>query len=141
VLDHIDGRTVFMLFLQIPNGFLTRFMPIVLVGVKAMKGQGIGFLVLGLLTIVTTCGIAAQKASAPKSQDKVALGDENVKQLLLLIDTDKNSKISKQEFMAFVEAEFKRLDKNKDGDLDVKELTRSEIQSRHPAPPSSAVQK
>ena len=130
-----------MPFLQIPNGFLTRLTPIVPVGVKAMKGQRIGLLALGLLTIVTTGGIVAQKASAPKSPDKVALGEADVKQLLLLMDTDKNGKISKQEFMTFMEAEFKRLDKNKDGELDVKELTRSEIQSRRPGSSSSAVQK
>jgi hypothetical protein len=105
-----------------------------------MKGHSIAVLVLGLLTIGTIGGIVAQKASTPKSQDKVALGEEDVKRLLLLMDTDKNGKISKQEFMTFMETEFKRLDKNKDGELDVKELTQSEIQSRR-GPPSSAAQK
>ena len=38
----------------------------------------------------------AQKASVPKPQDKLALGEAEVKQLLLLMDTDKNGKISKQ---------------------------------------------
>jgi Ca2+-binding EF-hand superfamily protein len=93
------------------------------------------------MLVMTTGAIVAQKASVPKSQDKVALGEEDVKQLLLLMDIDKNGKISKQEFMTFMEAEFQKLDKNKDGELDVKELTRSEIQSRHPVPLSSAVQK
>jgi Ca2+-binding EF-hand superfamily protein len=32
-----------------------------------------------------------------KPQDKCALGEEEVKQLLLLMDTDKNGKISKKE--------------------------------------------
>jgi hypothetical protein len=49
--------------------------------------------------------------------------DSNTKQLLLLMDQDRNGKISKQEFMAFMEAEFDRLDVNKDGALDVYELT------------------
>ena len=61
----------------------------------------------------------AQKASVPKPQDKLALGGDEVKQLLLLIDTDKNGKISKQEWMAFMEAEFDRLDKAKTGQLDI----------------------
>jgi hypothetical protein len=52
----------------------------------------------------------AQKAAVPKSQDKLALGENEVKQLLLLIDTDENGKISKQEWMKFMEAEFDRLD-------------------------------
>jgi Ca2+-binding EF-hand superfamily protein len=39
------------------------------------------------------------------------------------MDTDKSGKISKAEFMAFMEAEFNRLDKDKSGELDPKELT------------------
>ena len=39
----------------------------------------------------------AQKAATPKPQDKLVLGEAEVKQLLLLMDTDKNGKISKQE--------------------------------------------
>jgi hypothetical protein len=109
-------------------------------GGEAMKGESIVLLVLGVLTIGAPSGSVAQKASVPKSQDNVALGEADVKQLLLLMDTDKNGKISKQEFMTFMEAEFKRLDKNKDGELDVKELTKSEIQGRH-TPPTSAEQK
>jgi EF hand len=50
-------------------------------------------------------------------------GDAQVKELLLLMDRDKNGKISRQEFMKFMSAEFDRLDINKDGELDVKELT------------------
>jgi Ca2+-binding EF-hand superfamily protein len=48
--------------------------------------------------------------------------------LLLLMDRDQNGKVSKEEFMNFMAAEFERLDKNKDGELDVNELT----QSRNP---------
>jgi Ca2+-binding EF-hand superfamily protein len=40
------------------------------------------------------------------------------------MDTDKNGKISKAEFIKFMEAEFDRLDKDKSGELDAKELTR-----------------
>jgi hypothetical protein len=69
----------------------------------------------------------AQKASAPKPQDKLALAEEHAKELLLLIDTDKSGKISKQEWMKFMEAEFDRLDKSKNGELDVKELTQSRL--------------
>jgi Ca2+-binding EF-hand superfamily protein len=45
------------------------------------------------------------------------------------MDTDKNGKVSKQEFMAFMSAEFDRLDKNKDGELDVSELTKPRMRS------------
>ena len=76
--------------------------------------------------IVALLGFAAAQQPAPKP-DKLALGENEVKQLLLLMDTDKNGKISKQEYMNFMEAEFQRLDKDKSGDLDVKELTQSRL--------------
>lgn len=60
-------------------------------------------------------------------QDKIALGENEVKQLLLLMDTDENGKISKQEWMKFMEAEFGRLDKGKTGELDVRELSQSKL--------------
>jgi EF hand domain-containing protein len=92
------------------------------------------FSVLSVLLVATwtMLGTAvAQKASVPKSQDKLALGEDEVKQLLLLIDTDKKGKISKQEWMKFMEAEFERLDKNKTGELDVKELAQSRLRVSH----------
>ena len=73
----------------------------------------------------------AQQASAPKSQDKLAKAEPEAKRLLLLMDTDKNGKISKQEWMTFMEAEFDRLDKDKSGELDVKELTQTPIRGFH----------
>jgi EF hand len=69
----------------------------------------------------------AQKAAFPKPQDKLAIGEDKARQLLLLIDTDKNGKISKQEWMRFMEAEFDRLDKTRDGQLDLKELAESQV--------------
>jgi hypothetical protein len=74
----------------------------------------------------------AQRAAVPKAQDKLALGENEVKQLLLLMDTDQSGKISKQEWMKFMEAEFDRLDKDKKGQLDVKELTQSKLRVSHP---------
>jgi hypothetical protein len=85
--------------------------------------------------LITTFAIpgtsVAQKAVGPKPQDKLALGEEQAEQLLLLIDTDKSGKISKQEWMKFMEAEFDRLDKGKKGQLDVKELTQSKLRLSH----------
>jgi Ca2+-binding EF-hand superfamily protein len=73
----------------------------------------------------------AQQASAPKPQANLALGEGEVKKLLLLMDTDNDGKVSKQEFMSFMEAEFNRLDKKKEGKLDVKELTQQPIKGFH----------
>jgi EF hand len=73
----------------------------------------------------------AQKASPPKPQDNLALGEGEVKKLVLLMDTDNDGKVSKQEFMGFMEAEFDRLDKKKEGKLDVKELTQQPTRGFH----------
>jgi hypothetical protein len=83
----------------------------------------IALLVIGVVALTAF----AQKANVPKTQDKLALGQKDVEQLLLLMDTDKNGKISKEEYMHFMEAEFERLDKDKNGQLDVKELTQSQL--------------
>jgi Ca2+-binding EF-hand superfamily protein len=72
----------------------------------------------------------AQKPAAANPPDKLALADVNVKQLLLLMDTDNNGKISKQEWMNFMEAEFNKLDKDGNGELDRKELLQSKVSVR-----------
>src|SRR5277367_5241791 len=83
------------------------------------------------VTIWTMLGTAmAQKASVPKQPDKVELGLAEVKQLLLLMDTDENGKISKQEWMKYMEAEFDRLDKEKTGELEAKDLAQSQVSVR-----------
>jgi hypothetical protein len=95
----------------------------------------IGLIIMAVAVLFATVmprpSIAQTKAGVPKPQDKLALGEEEVKQLLLLMDTDKNGKISKAEYMKFMEAEFDRLDKDKSGDLDVNELTRSRLRVSH----------
>jgi hypothetical protein len=70
---------------------------------------------------------SAQKASVPKPQNKMVIGEDSIKQLLPLMNTDKNGMVSKQEFMKFMEAEFERLDKSRKGELNVKELTQSTV--------------
>lgn len=59
--------------------------------------------------------------------NKPVVADESTKQLLLLMDKDKNGKVSREEFMSFMAAEFERLDTNKDGELDVNELTKLRV--------------
>jgi hypothetical protein len=93
-------------------------------------------LVIRVMALLVATGampgtVVAQKAATPKPEDKLALGEAEVKQLLLLMDTDKNGKISKQEWMKFMEAEFDRLDKDKSGDLDVKDLAQSKLRVSH----------
>ena len=64
----------------------------------------------------------AQNRAAAASGDRQRLKGDEVNLLFFLMDTDKNGKISKQEWMTFMSAEFDRLDTNKSGDLDPKEL-------------------
>jgi|HubBroStandDraft_2_1064218.scaffolds.fasta_scaffold292211_3 hypothetical protein len=73
----------------------------------------------------------AQKASVPKHQDTVALGHDKAIELLLVMDTDKNGKVSKQAWMKFMEAEFDRLDRDKKGELDPRDLQRSNPSVSH----------
>jgi hypothetical protein len=68
-----------------------------------------------------------QAAANPKSPDPAVLGEDHVKALLLLVsDKDKTDKISEQEFLRFMTAEFERLDTNKTGQLDAKDLAQSQ---------------
>ena len=78
--------------------------------------------VTALFAIVGTT-IAAQGEASPKVQDNVAVGESEVKKMLPLVDEDEDGKVSEQDFMKFMEAEFDRLDKTEEGKLDVKKLT------------------
>jgi len=90
-----------------------------------------------LLALTTTRKpvFAQDTASVPKPQDYVTLGEADARRLLLLIGPNKDGKITKQAWMKFMSAEFDRLDTNKSGSLDVKELAVSRLQA---APFSSA---
>jgi hypothetical protein len=84
---------------------------------------------IGLWTMgaMLLAGMVAGTGVAADNTQKIAAGTPATKQLLLLMDTDKNGKVSKQEFMSFMEAEFDKLDVNHDGELDVKELTQLQV--------------
>jgi hypothetical protein len=91
----------------------------------------------GLAAILLAAGtgvgtaIAGEGDHPARQKDKLALGEDEVKQLVLLMDQDKNGKVSEQEFMNFMRAEFRRLDKDKSGELDAKELSDSQIRVSH----------
>src|ERR1700689_4845688 len=88
--------------------------------------------VVAMVAVETTVETAmAQNAAAtPDSKQKqknLSAGEVEAKRLLLLMDRDQSGKVSRQEFMSFMEEEFQRLDVNKDGELDVQELTQSRL--------------
>jgi hypothetical protein len=75
---------------------------------------------------------AQEKDTLPKPPSKLVLGQAQVEDLLLLMDTDKNGKISKKEWMDFMSAEFDRLDTDHNGELDVREIAQSRLRAtRH----------
>jgi hypothetical protein len=83
-------------------------------------------------TLTTTMGTARAQTSGanPDTKQKeknLTAGEVEARRLLLLMDRDQSGKVSRQEFMRFMEEEFQRLDINKDGELDVKELTQSRL--------------
>jgi Ca2+-binding EF-hand superfamily protein len=92
------------------------------------------FLAIATWLMLIAAGSVVAQDSDPKAEaqkeKKLAAGEREAKKMLLLMDTDKSGKVSQQEFMSFMEAEFQRMDINKDGELDVKELTDSRVQVR-----------
>jgi Ca2+-binding EF-hand superfamily protein len=78
-------------------------------------------------------GVVSSTLESDKTEtDKnLAAATEAAKQLLLAMDTNKSGRVSKEEWMKFMEAEFDRLDTDHKGQLDVKELTQSRVQM-HP---------
>jgi hypothetical protein len=65
-------------------------------------------------TSLSATGAMALTEVESKPRDKFALANEDVKQLLLLPDTAKNGRIriSKQQWLKFMEAEFNQRDKD-----------------------------
>jgi hypothetical protein len=81
-----------------------------------------------LAVFIATYAVApssAQKANVPIHQDVVALAQPKVIEVLPLMDTDRNGKISKRDFMNLMEAVFDRLDKDKKGELDPRQFRQS----------------
>ena len=72
----------------------------------------------------TVAGTALPRKPAVSRQANAAV-------LLALMDTNRNGKISKQEWMEFMEAEFDKVDADKTGDLDRKELLDSRVSVTH----------
>ena len=79
-----------------------------------MRGRHLGIAWL----VVVGLGAGFAQKGIPKQPDKNVMVVENVKQLLLVMEADKKGKISKQDWMAFMEAAFDKLDLEKKGEVD-----------------------
>jgi len=77
--------------------------------------------------------VAQEKDMPPPSEQRsVAIAREKMaRQLLVLMDRNKDGKVSKEEWMSFMDAEFDRLDTNHDGFVDAKDMEKSQIQPSH----------
>jgi hypothetical protein len=75
-------------------------------------------------------GLPPPTPEQAKAGRQLAAATEAARNLLLAIDANKSGKISKEEWMKFMEAEFDRLDTDHKGQLDVDELTKSRIRVR-----------
>jgi hypothetical protein len=106
--------------------------PIACGSIAAMFLAGVMVVYAGTAQHEKTTGVITPTPAVEKAERerKRAVATEAAKQLLLAMDTDKSGKVSKQEWMKFVEAEFDRLDTEHKGRLDVKELTGSRVQVR-----------
>jgi len=90
--------------------------------VKKNKSSFVAVVVGVLLAAGTGVGTALAHEQGRSAPDKLALGTPIVKRMLSLMD-EEHGRVSQEEFMRFMQAEFDRLDKDKSGELDVKELT------------------
>jgi len=93
------------------------------IGALLISGAGVG-------TLVRAGNITGNIDQVQQQKEKkLTQGEKEAKKLLLLMDKDQNGMVSKAEFMAFMDAEFDRLDKDHNGELNVQELTQVPIHS------------
>jgi len=78
---------------------------------------------IALVTTALVVGAASTAALAVTARG-VTAGEGLAREMLKLMDTDKNGRVSRQEFMRYMEAEFDRLDVDHSGELTVQELSK-----------------
>ncbi len=79
-----------------------------------------------VLVAAASLGAVSLYADTPATPDSTRLtnGLTPMQRLLELMDTDQNGKVSKAEYMKFMESEFDFADVNHDGQLDSAELSK-----------------
>ena len=87
--------------------------------------------IIPILALMATTSLAQTTPAAQNKTSPLVRADPEVKQLLLLMDKNQNGKISRDEFMSFMSAEFDRLDVDHNGELDLKELKALQVTPKH----------
>jgi hypothetical protein len=72
----------------------------------------------------------AQKDGLLKPADPTFLATDDVKEMLLFMNTDTNGKITREEWVSFMAAEFDRFDPAKNAAIDPKKITPIKEQAR-----------
>lgn len=85
------------------------------------------FLLIALF--ITSGAFVGDKAASPQKQSESSLTGGEVKLIFLLMDTNKDGKISKQEWTNFMGSMFDRLDTEKTGELTPQEVSQLKWQS------------
>lgn len=84
--------------------------------------------ILAVVLLLIAGSFARDKAAVPEAQGRPLLTSDQVKLLFVLMDTDRDGKISRQEWMSFMQAEFDRLDTKKTGELTPNDMSQLRLQ-------------
>jgi hypothetical protein len=82
------------------------------------------------LMAVSLIALSGAPASA-FSETTLSKGERDARHLMHLMDKDHNGQVSKAEFMQFMEQEFDRLDRDRSGQLNSEEFSRTGLHYSH----------
>ena len=83
-----------------------------------------------IAVLATATGVSTSAVAAEPSKAAGGPGAAYTKTLITKMDVNRDGKVTKAEFLKFVEAEFDYLDKDKSGQLDTSEIMNKEYFSR-----------
>ncbi len=91
---------------------------------------------MAVCLLATACTAAgngsAHQQSAQEPQIAAEFEQDQTVQFLLLVETEKDGTISRQEWLKRMEEEFDRVDTDKDGVLDGREIAEAKLPVVHP---------
>jgi Ca2+-binding EF-hand superfamily protein len=93
------------------------------------KNRGETIMIRKAIALIATSFVVGTMSTAAMAASKqtVSTADRDVRQLVRLMDKDQNGVVSKEEFMEFMSRTFDRIDADKNGTLEPKELQQTAI--------------